>query len=191
MAVVNRSLGFYINLPLGAIAIIFLLVIQVPDLTVKEDFSLSLLRKVMPELDLIGFALFAPAAIMLMLALQFGSDNRYAWNSQVIIGLFCGAGVFAIIFTAWEIRVGDRAMIPPSVVRQRIVWASAGQIICMASSMFVGSSYLPLYFQAVKGVGPTISGVNLLPSILSQLLFVVLSGAAGTCIWQPSSDYTC
>jgi hypothetical protein len=36
---------------------------------------------------------------------------------------------------------------------------------------------LPTYFQAIKGDGPTISGVHLLPSILSQVLFVITSRA--------------
>ncbi|KAK9242014.1 hypothetical protein V1506DRAFT_572943 [Lipomyces tetrasporus] len=38
------------------------------------------------------------------------------------------------------------------------------------------SYYLPIYFQAVRGVSPLTSGVYLLPSILSQLLFAVGSG---------------
>lgn len=134
----------------------------------------------MRNLDLAGFSLFALAITMLLLALQFGADNQYAWNSSVIVGLFCGAGVAAVLFGLWERRVGEQAIVPGSIVSKRIVWASCGNIFCMTFVVFVANFYLPIYFQAVRGVGPTLSGVYLLPGILSQLLFVVMSGAVGT-----------
>lgn len=39
-------------------------------------------------------------------------------------------------------------------------------------------SYLPIYFQGVRGKSPSISGVYLLPSILGQLFSAVVSGKA-------------
>jgi len=171
-------LGFFINLPIGALIAILIFLVHIPDLTVKPPFSLALLRKVLPELDLFGFSLFAPAAVMFLLAVQFGG-NSHPWGSPTVIGLFCGAGVTAILFVLWEIRRGDRAMIPGSIVKQRIVWASTGHAAFLMASVFVMSYYMPLYLQAVKGVGPTMSGVYLLPSIITGLVFVLISGAAG------------
>lgn len=46
----------------------------------------------------------------------------------------------------------------------------------LLGTVFVASYYFPIYFQAVKGDGPTMSGVDLLPSILSQLLLTILTG---------------
>ncbi|KAI0127436.1 major facilitator superfamily domain-containing protein [Xylariales sp. AK1849] len=166
---------FYINLPVGFVALIFLIFVKVPDITNKAPFTLALVKRVIPELDLIGFALLVPAALMFLLGLQFGGTD-YAWNSSVIIGLFCGAGVAAILFVFWERHVGDRAMIPGSVVKDRIAYSSALQGMFLLGTVFVGSYYLPIYFQAVLGVGPTLSGVDLLPSFLSQLLVTILSG---------------
>jgi hypothetical protein len=171
--------GFYINLPIGGLAALFMIFTPIPDVTVKEPFSLNLIRKVIPQIDLIGFTLLAPAVVMLLLALQFGGGGSYPWNSSVIIGLFVGAGVTAIIFAFWERRQGDEAMIPGSIISNRIVWASTGFFLCNMSCTFVSTNYLPLYFQAIQGVGPTLSGVYMLPSILSSLLFVVASGAVG------------
>ncbi|KAI0445467.1 major facilitator superfamily domain-containing protein [Xylaria telfairii] len=168
---------FYINLPIGAIAGGLLALIRCPEQVVKAPFSLALVRRVIPQLDIIGFIFFAPAAILLLLALQFGSGETYAWNSSIIIGLFVGSGVAAILFLYWEWKAGDVAIIPFSMVRNRIVWASALQYVTLISAVFVGTQYFPIYFQAVKGVGPVLSGVYLLPSILSQILFVLLSGA--------------
>ncbi|KAI8952715.1 major facilitator superfamily domain-containing protein [Xylaria longipes] len=167
---------FYVNLPIGAIAGGLLASLRCPEQVVKAPFSLGLVRRVIPQLDVIGFIFFAPAAILLLLALQFGSGNTYAWDSSVIIGLFVGSGVAAIIFLLWEWKAGDVAIIPFSMVGNRIVWASTLQYVALISAVFVGTQYFPIYFQAVKGVGPVLSGVYLLPSILSQIVFVLLSG---------------
>ncbi|KAI0405258.1 major facilitator superfamily domain-containing protein [Xylaria palmicola] len=167
---------FYINLPIGAIAGGLLALIRCPEQVVKAPFSLALVRRVFPQLDTIGFLFFAPAATQLLLALQFGSGETYAWNSSVIIGLFVGAGVAAILFLLWEWNAGDVAIIPFSMVRNRIVWTSTIQYVALITAVFIGTQYFPIYFQAVKGVGPVLSGVYLLPSILSQIIFVLFSG---------------
>jgi hypothetical protein len=147
-----------------------------PEQIVKAPFSLALVRRVIPQLDIIGFLLFAPAAILLLLALQFGSGETYAWDSSVIIGLFVGAGVAGVLFLVWEWKAGDVAIIPFSMVKKRIVWASTIQYTSLLSVVFIGTQFFPIYFQAVKGVGPVLSGVYLLPSILSQVLFGICTG---------------
>lgn len=168
--------GFYINLPLGVLVAIFMALIDIPDITKKEPVSMDLIRRVIPQLDPFGFAMFVPSAIMFLLALQFGSGQAYAWNSPVIIGLFCGAGGLAILFILWEARIGDRAMLPGSVLRPRIVWVSCIVLISFAFCLFAASSFMPLYFQAVKGLSPNISGIYTLPSIISQLIFIIIVG---------------
>jgi len=154
--------------------------IHFPDIAQKEPFSLALVRKVAPELDLIGFLLFVPPSLMFLLALQFGSGNTHAWDSATVIGLLVGSGILAVIFVLWERRMGDRAMVPGSIIKQRIVWVSCTYGMCNICCMMVASNWIPTYFQAVKGEGPTLSGVHILPSILSQLFFVVTSGALST-----------
>ena len=152
-------------------------------MTTKTPFSLDLLRSRLPALDLLGFVFFAPASVMFLLALQFAGGNEYPWSSPIIIGLFCGAGVMAIVFGLWEANMGDRAMIPWSILRRRTIWCSCGQAVTVMCCVLTASSYIPIYFQAVKGVGPTRSGVMMLPSILSQLTMAIVSGASGKHLW--------
>jgi hypothetical protein len=178
--------GFYINLPLGACAAALVVFNTIPDTKGRENFSFGLVRRMFASLDLGGFVLLAPAMAMFLAALQFGSDTEYAWNSSLIIGLFCGAGAAAVLFVLWEARVGDTAMIPGAVIRRREVWSSCGHIFSMSFVVFIANYFLPVYFQAVKGVGPTMSGVYLLPGILSQLAFVLLAGAAGQYLLSPT-----
>jgi hypothetical protein len=151
--------------------------VHVPDSATKEAFSWALVRKIIPDLDLIGFSLFVPPSIMFLLALQFGSGNTYAWDSATVIGLFVGAVVGVVIFVIWERRMGDRAMFPGSMIKKRIIWTSSFYGMFNLCCMITASNFLPTYFQAVKGNSPTTSGVHVLPSILSQLTSVITSGA--------------
>jgi len=56
-----------------------------------------------------------------------------------------------------------------------------------AACMITTSYYMAIYFQADKGVSPMLSGVYLLPSILSQMLFGIAAGGLGNFIvWEIS-----
>lgn len=169
---------FYINLPIGGVTAALLLLVTIPDRTAKTR-DVSLLTVLREKLDVVGFAIFAPSAIQFLLALQWGG-TKYRWGSAMTIGLLCGAAGTLACFLAWEHRRGDAAMIPFSMVRNRIVWCSCLVIFFFLGAMLSMSYYLPIYFQAVKGVSPTLSGVYLLPSILSQMLLAMLSGWLGT-----------
>lgn len=123
-----------------------------------------------------GFVLFAGFAIMIELALEWGGAD-YPWNTSLVIGLLCGGGVAVVLFALWELRVGDRAMIPPSVVRRREVWTSSLYLGLFSGAMLVFSNYMPIYFQAVKGVSALLSGVYMLAGIGPQILMAIFSGA--------------
>ncbi|KAK2766380.1 MFS multidrug transporter [Colletotrichum kahawae] len=170
---------FYINLPIGVVSSLFLFFTHVPEETLKPPFSLALLRRIIPEVDLTGFALFAPTTVMFLIALHWGS-TEHGWSSPVVIGLFAASGVTLILFSLWEWHVGEKSLIPFHLIKRRRVWASAMQSTTLFSLNYVGVNYVPIYFQAVKGVGPSLSGVYMLPSILTQLLSLVISGALVT-----------
>jgi hypothetical protein len=163
------------NIPIGAVAALLLFLVKIPEDPAKKDRKSSSILSLLYELDVIGFVFFAGFAVQLLLALEWGG-NLFAWNSSTIIGLFVGAGLTGIVFAAWEYHVGDIAMIPLSLLRQTVVWSS-----CLVSFFFFACAmmppyYMPIYFQAVKGVSPSLSGVYLLPQILSQILFAVGGG---------------
>ncbi|KAK1990109.1 major facilitator superfamily transporter [Colletotrichum falcatum] len=170
---VNWRWCFYINLPIGGVVAVLLLLIHIPS---KITTPLPLLQ-VPAHLDLPGFVLFAPAAVMFLLALQFGG-NEYPWDSSVVIGLFVGAGAAGALFFYWEYRLGDdEAMIPLDLFKNRIILTSCLGGAASFSITAVSSYYLPLYFQSVRGVTPFQGGVDFLPTILSQLVLAVVSGA--------------
>jgi MFS family permease len=168
---------FYLNLPIGAVVAVFLAMLDIPD-HIEKPPAMSVLPNLHHELDLLGFALFAPAAIQLLLALQYGG-NEYAWNSATVIGLFCGAGATFLVWLAWDWHKGDNALIPLRMIQKRAVWSGSSVQFTLMSTMFTAAYFMPIYFQAIKGVSPSMSGVYLLPSILTQLIFGVGSGVLG------------
>ncbi len=166
--------GFYINLPIGGLVALLLVFTRVPEQRKKAP-ALEVLPTFYKTFDLVGFVLFAPAAIMFLLALEWGG-NEYPWDDSRIIGLFCGAGATAIVFLGWEYYKGRDAMIPFHLITQRIAYTSYANVAAIFGLTMVIAYYLPIYFQAVKDDSALISGVNLLPQILSQLVASVISG---------------
>jgi hypothetical protein len=161
-------------LPAGALVAIVLLWIHIPDQIIKEKLPLF---EMLETLDLIGFALFLPAAIMFFLALEYGG-TQLSWNSPTVIGLFVGAGLTLIIFLVWEQRRGEKAMLPFQMMSKRIVWSSCLMRLFYMGDIIVVSYYLPIYFQTVKGVSPVKSGYYTLPVILIQMILAVVSSGA-------------
>ncbi len=65
---------FYINLPIGAVVAIILVLTNIRD-AVTKPAPRAVLPTLHKKLDLIGFTLFAPASIMVLLAVQWGGNK--------------------------------------------------------------------------------------------------------------------
>lgn len=124
-----------INLPFGGIAALLIALMRMPERVTKPP-PREVLKNLHQKLDLVGFALFAPTMVMLLLAVQWGG-NTYAWNSAVVIGLLCGSGVMFLIWLAWDYSRGLSAMIPLPIIRQRIVWSSVVLQGCLGAGLFM------------------------------------------------------
>ncbi|KAJ0273167.1 hypothetical protein COL940_010011 [Colletotrichum noveboracense] len=112
---------------------------------------------------------------MLLLALQYG-ENQFPWKSSQVIGLFCGAGLNAVVWAFWNRHRGDEGLIPTSMVQRRIAAISSLNYGLFMAVVFGGVFYLPIYFQAIKEKSAMLSGVYLMPNILPQILTTILTG---------------
>lgn len=176
--------GFYINLPCGAVtAILLIIFLKVPNRPDEEARSNTPITEKLAKLDLPGFAIFLPAILMLLLAIQWGG-NQYPWKSATIIGLLCGCIGTLVVFGAWQWHQGDVASIPPRIILQRNILSGALVISCIMGSIQLIAYYLPVWFQVSKGVSPTKSGIMLLPAIISNSLMSMISGVLGACIFH-------
>ncbi|KAK3903976.1 major facilitator superfamily domain-containing protein [Staphylotrichum tortipilum] len=165
---------FYINLPVGLVLAIGLFFIQVPDQSNKPT-TRTLLPRLHRELDLLGFVLISGASTQLLLALSWGGV-KHAWGSVSVVGLLTGAAVTALLWLLWNWSQEDDALIPLSLLRVRAVWAGSLTHWFLMVSVFCASYFLPVYFQAVHGASPMMSGVYMLASIVSQLCVVPVTG---------------
>jgi hypothetical protein len=169
--------GFYLNLPIGGLVTVMLVLVRIP-MQHPRPHPMSVVRTLHTSLDLLGFAIFAPALVMLLLALQWGG-TMYDWKSSQIIGLFCGAGATFIVFLIWDWHKGDAAMLPFSIARIRTVWTSCVVYGLFMGNLYTASYWVPVYFQGVKGSSPTMAGVYILPMVIAHVIAALSSGPIG------------
>ncbi|KAI5268918.1 MFS transporter [Aureobasidium subglaciale] len=168
---------FYINLPFGAVTIIFIFFFFNPTKSAKK-LSVGWKNRVM-DFDPAGTVIFLPMIICLLLALQWGGST-YPWSSGRVIALFVVFGVLCAIFIGIQFYVGEKATIPPRIIKQRTVAASAWFGVSLGAAFFLFVYYLPIYFQAIKGVSATKSGIMSLPLILGVVICSVVAGGLVT-----------
>lgn len=173
---------FYINLPIGAIALLVILFFfETPDGATTDPSEMPCedkkWREILNEFDPIGTVVFMPAIVCLLLALQWGG-TAYAWNSWRIILCFVLFGVLVLIFSFVQYRQQDNATIPPRVLAMRTVWAGAAFSFAAGATFYVAIYFLPLWFQAVKGASAVQSGIDNLPMLISAVVMTLVAGAA-------------
>ncbi len=154
---------FYINLPIGAIALGVVATV-LPATSTRRKHSI----------DYLGAALIAGFATSVVLATSWGGTT-YAWGSPVIIALFVGS---VVLIGGWWLsaRRAAEPVLPLRLFRNPVFSVSAAIGLAAGFAMFGSISYLPLFLQVVHGVSPTLSGVYLLPMVGGLLLTSVTSG---------------
>ncbi|KAL8783498.1 MAG: hypothetical protein Q9213_004594, partial [Squamulea squamosa] len=168
-----NDVGFYINLPLGAITALIILLTRIPEQRVKKQATS--LKATILQLDPLGFLLFAPAVIMLLLALNWAS-SAYSWGSATIIGLLVGSICCFVVFMLWEWRQENSAMVPLYLFKNRIISACYLTGLIQAGAIVETTYFLPIWFQAIRGDTPTTSGVDIMPTVGSQIFLAAVTG---------------
>ncbi|GAA5957324.1 hypothetical protein JCM21900_000808 [Sporobolomyces salmonicolor] len=169
---------FYINLPVGGVTLVActLLLKSAPPLgSDPNKRSTRDLLLATARMDWIGGALVLGAVTSLVLALQWGG-NQKPWNSGAVIACFVVAGVAFIACVFWERYLGDKAMVPGKLFKAISVYAILVSCFMTRCSMLLLTYYVPIYYQAVKHHDATKSGVDILPLMLSTVISVVVAG---------------
>jgi EmrB/QacA subfamily drug resistance transporter len=158
---------FYINIPLGGAALIYLLaVLHVPA------------HKVSHKVDYLGGSLLAVAATALILLATWGG-TQYAWGSPQIIGLALLTVAAAAGFCFTETRAAE-PMLPLRVFRNRNFSLSMAMTFLTGLAMFGAMTFLPLFQQTVQGESPTVSGLALTPMMLGVTVTSIVAGQVTT-----------
>ncbi|KAJ6579575.1 major facilitator superfamily domain-containing protein [Mycena vulgaris] len=171
---------FYINLPIGAVTLLVIIFFFTAPGVSRKSETMPLLDRIQ-QFDPFGTAIFVPAIVCLLLALQWGG-SKYPWSDGRIITLFVVFGVLISGFIGIQIWKQDEATVPPRILKQRTILSGAWFALCLGSSFFILVYFLPIWFQAIKGVSAVKSGIDNLPMILSLVISSLIGGAIITVV---------
>ncbi|KAJ7754192.1 MFS transporter [Mycena maculata] len=167
---------FYINLPLGGLTVfVMVLFFRAPGAR-REAEPMNLITHIQ-KFDPWGTAIFIPAIVCLLLALQWGG-SKYPWGSDRIVALLVLFGALTSVFIGIQIWKQEDATVPPRTIKQRSIMACAWFALCLGASFYVLIYFLPIYFLVIKGVSPVKSGVYNVPLVLAVSIITPITGAA-------------
>jgi EmrB/QacA subfamily drug resistance transporter len=154
---------FYINIPIGAFALV-VTAVALP----------GALTRVHRVIDYLGTVLIALAATSLVLFTSLGGTS-YPWTSPFIVGLAVAGVVFTVLFLLAERRAVE-PVIPLPLFANRVFAAASAIGFVVGFAMFGALTFLPLFFQDVKGISAIQSGVRLFPLMGGLLVASIGSG---------------
>jgi len=160
---------FYVNLPISGVGIFVLAFV------LKLHNPRTPMRQGLAAVDWLGSLTVVGATLMILLALEFGGVTQ-PWGSPTVVCLFVFGILTAILFVIVEWKIAKYPIIPIRLFSVGSNLASLGTTAFQGFVFISGSYYLPLYFQAVLGASPLLSGVYILPYVASSSLVSAASG---------------
>ena len=152
------SLIFWINLPLGLLALVM-----------TERALRNLPRHHRPhQLDMLGALLLVGAALSLMLALAWGGTH-YPWSSARIVTLM-GASVALWLLFAVRLLTAREPFIPLAILHGRVTSTITGAAFFSVGTIIGITIYMPLYCQTVLGASASLSGFALIAFMAGTVL---------------------
>src|SRR6185312_6205420 len=148
---------FYVNLPLGVVALAGL----------RTALPAPEVQRGDKRLDVSGALLLAGSTAGLMLTCIWGGE-RYAWSSATILLLIAATVALALALVVRERRAAD-PIVPLDLLRTRPVAVSS-------AALFSITVFVPLYLQTTTGATPTEAGLLLVPMMLGITLSTNLAG---------------
>ncbi|KAK4508761.1 hypothetical protein PRZ48_002500 [Zasmidium cellare] len=170
---------FYINLPIGAVAVLLIILLYKSPPRVLQGQT-GFLGKI-AEIDPFGTLILLAGVICFFLAMTWGG-SRLPWNDGAIIALLVLAGVCLIAFIGSQYWNDKHATIPGKLIRQRSVASASWFAFCNSGAAWVLVYFLPIWFQAILGVSAETSGLYMLAAILAAVIASILSGAFVTVV---------
>ncbi|HTW11755.1 MAG TPA: MDR family MFS transporter [Solirubrobacteraceae bacterium] len=154
---------FYINLPLGGAALVYLIaVMKLPA------------RRVEHRIDYAGGILLGVVATAIILLATWGG-TQYQWISWQIIGLLVIAIGGLVAFVGVERRAAE-PMLPLHVFKIRNFSVTMALTFFVGLGLFGAMTFLPFYQQTVQGASPTVSGLLMTPLMVGSALTSVVAG---------------
>jgi EmrB/QacA subfamily drug resistance transporter len=154
---------FYVNLPVGLIA-----------LTVLAITLPATGRRARPAIDYAGAALLASGVGGIVLVTSLGG-NSWDWGSPQVVAVVAASLLLLGAF-AWVERRAPEPVLPGGVVRNGVFRVAGSLSLIVGFALFGAIVFLPLYFQTVRGASPTESGLHMIPMMVGLLATSITSG---------------
>jgi EmrB/QacA subfamily drug resistance transporter len=162
---------FYVNLPIGVLALLVLIIWLPTTLSVRSSAARG--WAAVRRIDFPGVLTAAAATVCLLLALTWGGTS--SWGSAQVVVLLIGAFVLYLVFLLAE-RVVREPLLPLDLFHNQVFVASG--LLALAGGMVIYAMifYLPLFLQGVLGQTATNSGAGLAPLFIPVAISAVLGG---------------
>ncbi len=166
---------FYINLPVGLIAVAALLIFLPANLSLRTSAwnGWASLR----HIDFLGAILCAAATICLLLGLTWGGEQVSAWASPRVLAMLAVSLLLFVLFVFTERRAYE-PVLPLDLFRNRIFGVGAALALLQNMALLGLALYLPLFFQGVLAVSPTAAGLIMTPFSVSMVIGAMLGSQA-------------
>jgi EmrB/QacA subfamily drug resistance transporter len=154
---------FYVNVPIGLVALI------VVNRVLKLEHTPR--RAV---IDWMGTLAIIVGVVPLLVVAEQG--DTWGWGSPGSLACYLvgAAGLAAFVWA--EDRMGEDALIPLRLFRNKTFAVGAAQSLVIGIGMFGGLASIPLYLQIVKGASPTKAGLLILPLVLGLMVASLTAG---------------
>jgi EmrB/QacA subfamily drug resistance transporter len=154
---------FYVNVPIGLIAILATLWLIPPTL-----------GRTAQKFDLPGALLLAIALAALTLGLSFGQE--WGWMSARVLGTL-GIGVASLIAAALVEARSTHPTIDLRLFRNRVFASAVVSLLCSMLALFAIGFLFPFYFEELRGFQPERTGFLLTPFPLAMVIVSPVAGA--------------
>lgn len=159
----NWKWVFYINLPVGIVAVIFI------------ARGLQGRKQTGPiNFDIAGIFTMVVGVVSLLLALSFGGKD-YAWDSWQILGLFALALIGIIGFIIAETKAKE-PILPMYLFKNRTFTFLNLIGFFMSIGMFGAVTFVPFFMQGIVGVSASESGTIMTPMMVSMIITSIIGG---------------
>jgi len=153
---------FTINLPIGAVGILFSVLI-LPEFQSKHP----------GKLDLAGAASSASMLFCLLLALSKGQE--WGWLDERTILLFAISFFSFVLFIYLEMS-SENPLLELRVFKYLSFTMANLLVVVTTVGMYAGMFYLPLFLQSVRGMGAMETGLLMMPGALFSGLLMPVTG---------------
>jgi len=157
---------FFINLPIGAVALFFIITRMPPLLRPQA---------VAPRVDWAGALLLALAVGPVLVAMTLSRHEATRLAGGEVFGLLVmGAGFFGLFL--WRERRAAQPLVDLSLFKGRVFTLGNAAVFILGGVFMSPMVFLPLYMMRVQGVSETAAGLAMVPMVLGILVGNIVSG---------------